>query len=112
MLRSRYVWALLAVLVLAGPSSAALGTTLDLEGPLTDVLEGWTMTAIDPAAPPSGAVYLSNVPEYHWWNGCSPTAAGMLFGYWDTQLGASNLFTAHDGNAAYWDKVNMTMSNE
>ncbi len=34
--------------------------------------------------PEAGAVILSNTPaDYDWWNGCSPTAAGMLFGWWD-----------------------------
>lgn len=37
--------------------------------------------------PPSpDAVILPGMPaDYDWWNGCSPTAAGMLFGYWDEQ---------------------------
>jgi subtilisin-like proprotein convertase family protein len=34
--------------------------------------------------PAEGAVILSNTPkDYDWWNGCSPTAAGMLFGWWE-----------------------------
>jgi len=34
--------------------------------------------------PQPGAVILPSVPaDYDWWNGCSPTAAGMLFGWWD-----------------------------
>lgn len=34
--------------------------------------------------PQPGAVVLSSTPaDYDWWNGCSPTAAGMLFGWWD-----------------------------
>lgn len=28
-------------------------------------------------------VILSDVPDYEWWYGCSPTAAGMLIGYYD-----------------------------
>jgi hypothetical protein len=36
------------------------------------------------SSPGAGAVILSNVPaDYDWWNGCSPTAAGMLFGWWE-----------------------------
>ncbi len=27
---------------------------------------------------------LSGVPSYHWIYGCSPTAAGMLLGYYDS----------------------------
>jgi hypothetical protein len=34
--------------------------------------------------PLPGAVILPSVPaDYDWWNGCSPTAAGMIFGWWD-----------------------------
>jgi len=39
------------------------------------------------------------VPEYFWHYGCSPTAAGMLFGWWDAQLGTTRLFA---GSAATW----------
>jgi hypothetical protein len=36
------------------------------------------------ASPGAGATILSSVPaDYDWWNGCSPTAAGMLFGWWE-----------------------------
>ncbi len=41
-----------------------------------------------------------DVPEYTWYYGCSPTAAGMLFGWWDAQPGTQNLF---DGDAStFW----------
>lgn len=30
-----------------------------------------------------GAATLSNSPDYDWWYGCSPTAAGMMMGYYD-----------------------------
>jgi hypothetical protein len=35
--------------------------------------------------PPSeDAVILDNLPaDFDWWNGCGPTAGGMLFGYWE-----------------------------
>jgi len=36
---------------------------------------------------------LSGVPSYTWTRGCSPTAAGQLFGYWDN-LGYGNLYDA------------------
>ena len=36
---------------------------------------------------------LDGVPSYTWTNGCSPTAAGQLFGYWDN-LGYDSLFDA------------------
>lgn len=38
---------------------------------------------------------ISGVPVYFWWTGCSPTAAGMVLGYWQSH-GYSNLPT---GNA-------------
>ncbi len=37
-------------------------------------------------------VVLSNVPDYEWWYGCSPTSAGMLMGYYDLH-GFSNLYS-------------------
>ena len=40
-----------------------------------------------------------NVPEYSWHYGCSPTAAGMLFGWWDSQAETTNIF---DGSASTW----------
>ena len=41
-----------------------------------------------------------NTVEYNWWLGCSPTAAGMLFAWWDTQGGKTDLY---DGDASVWD---------
>jgi len=35
------------------------------------------------AAACAGQVLLSDVPDYEWWYGCSPTSAGMLMGYYD-----------------------------
>ncbi|NLE38204.1 MAG: cadherin-like domain-containing protein, partial [Pirellulaceae bacterium] len=99
----------------AGPVENDLG---DLEGSvdLGWEMADWTMKYVNPASPPSGwnsATLLPYaVPEYHWWNGCSPTAAGMLFAYWETHLGKQNLYTFHDGNSAYWDRTNMNMSRE
>ena len=37
-----------------------------------------------------GTVYISGVPNYAWYLGCSPTAAGMVVGYWKNH-GYSNL---------------------
>jgi hypothetical protein len=39
------------------------------------------------------------VPEYDWWYGCSPTAGGMLTGWWDGRPGFENLY---DGDASVW----------
>jgi len=44
----------------------------------------------------SGDVMLSDVPAYSWCYGCSPTAAGMLAGYF-TQHGFPNLYTGPTG---------------
>lgn len=40
--------------------------------------------------------WLSGVPDYRWYYGCSPTSGGHLFGYWDNQSGYGNLY---DGDA-------------
>ncbi|MBM4020285.1 MAG: hypothetical protein FJ288_18520 [Planctomycetes bacterium] len=42
---------------------------------------------------------LPAMPQYEWWYGCSPTAAGMMAGYWDGLPGRTNLF---DGDARIW----------
>ncbi len=36
--------------------------------------------------------YLSGVPDYFWYHGCSPTSGGMLIGYWDNRPGFGNLY--------------------
>ena len=40
--------------------------------------------------------WLSNVPDYRWYNGCSPTSGGMMFGYWDNQTGYGDLYAGGD----------------
>lgn len=50
-------------------------------------------------------------PEYTWWNGCSPTAAGMLFAWWDDPNGGG-MTNLYDGDATVWDKANMNDENE
>jgi hypothetical protein len=47
-------------------------------------------------------VTLANFPSYSWYNGCGPTAAASIFGYYDL-LGYQNLFDA-DG----WDQIKLT----
>ncbi len=42
---------------------------------------------------------IPGVPEYIWWYGCSPTAGGMIIGWWDAQTGCGDLF---EGSAATW----------
>jgi hypothetical protein len=46
----------------------------------------------------AGTMYLSDVPEYDWFHGCSPTSGAMLIGYWDSKPGYENLFF---GDASY-----------
>ena len=47
-----------------------------------------------------GANPLSGVPMYTWWNGCSPTAGGMMVGYWDTnKAGYDTLF---EGDSSFF----------
>ena len=45
-------------------------------------------------------VVLDNVPHYEWWYGCTPTAAGSLMAYWDSQPGFENLYKK--GDAQVW----------
>ncbi|MCK4818293.1 hypothetical protein KA005_21160 [bacterium] len=40
-------------------------------------------------------------PDYTWWNGCSPTAAGMLFAWWDMPAGGGKT-DLYDGDATIW----------
>ncbi|MGC9316881.1 MAG: PEP-CTERM sorting domain-containing protein [Armatimonadota bacterium] len=48
-------------------------------------------------------VYLTDVPDYNWYHGCSPTSGGMVFGYWDRQTGYENLW---DGTAPLYANDN------
>ena len=71
--------------------------------------EGYNMYAANPGNVPGATTLPNDVPEYHWWNGCSPTAAGMLFAYWDTYLGREDLYA---GDSSNWDMVDMDMAND
>jgi hypothetical protein len=51
---------------------------------------------VDPILLSKSTVVIDGVPAYRWYNGCSPTAAGMLIGYWDSH-GYPNLV---DGDAS------------
>lgn len=53
----------------------------------------------DPATLVDGANPIGGAPTYYWWNGCSPTAGGMMIAWWDAQSGRTNLY---DGNAMVW----------
>ena len=64
---------------------------------LLDALEGpsWTPDGIIPEYTEAVVeVRIQNwedVPEYFWYYGCSPTAGGMLIGWWDAQPGCGYL---------------------
>ena len=47
--------------------------------PSKDLFRGSSIEALD------YEVVISGVPAYIWHNGCGPTAAGMIVGYWDGQ---------------------------
>jgi hypothetical protein len=40
-------------------------------------------SAVSQPSPLAGEPVTGAVPDYQWWYGCSPTAAGMLIGYYD-----------------------------
>jgi hypothetical protein len=42
----------------------------------------------------SSSGYISDVPNWHWYHGCSPTSAGMVLGYWRSK-GYSGLPTGN-----------------
>jgi hypothetical protein len=108
---------LIAALVLAAAAGAARAETKVLDGvpafydmtvvwpadppPSASGPDAFSTATLAPDAPrpPLGGVRLSGVPEYVWWYGCSPTAGGMMVGYWDGIQGRENLF---DGDARQW----------
>ena len=51
--------------------------------------------------PASGTtVVIPEVPAYYWYNGCGPTAGGMIIGYWDAH-GYPDLITGGDGTNSW-----------
>lgn len=59
------------------------------------------MAAVLAPSPALGAVKtISDVPNYTWYGGCGPTAAGMIIGFWDDH-GLENLITAGDGTNSW-----------
>jgi hypothetical protein len=44
----------------------------------------------------SNRMVLDNVPNYTWWYGCTPTAAGSMIAYWASQPGYENLYKKGD----------------
>ena len=60
------------LLVLSGATSLL---AIDSSGTLAGGTIGWYQC--------SAPVQLDNTADYSWWYGCSPTAAGMMMGYYD-----------------------------
>lgn len=58
----------------------------------------------------AGEVVLEQAPAYNWYHGCGPTAAGMIFGYWDLH-GLSNMFTASGSDLYQTSKVQDQISS-
>lgn len=85
----RYLVEFLVLLVSLAAFSSALALPEDAQstsGPMPPkvVSVGIASTAV------TGQKIISGVPVYIWKNGCGPTAAGMVIGYWD-KLGFGNL---------------------
>lgn len=54
------------------------------------------------------AVVLDNVPHYEYWYGCTPTAAGSLMAYWDSQPGFEDLYKPGDAQTWWGDSTQGT----
>ena len=88
----RIAFAILTMIVMVfGASSSLIGLNasaaqhVDFEGPMQS-----TSGPLAPASvaeygwiPPGDCVMIDGVPSYEWYNGCGPTAVGMVVGYWD-----------------------------
>jgi len=82
-MRRSITWAVVTVVLAMGPAAyGAVQVKYDLDS--SSIV---------------GANPLPGTPEYTWWYGCSPTAGGMMVGYWDGKPGYENLF---EGDASYW----------
>lgn len=82
-------------------------TTLGPDDPLLPLVasEGLTTATLLPedGKPIMGGNPVDGVPEYVWWYGCSPTAGGMMIGYWDAQPGRENLYKKGDSQVWWGD---------
>ena len=97
----------LVAMGLLGPGAYASGVVLEgvpdyapAPGDESTVLE----TFVDPGVTDMDLPLLdggvkSGVPTYIWWYGCSPTAGGMMVGYWDGKTGYEGLY---NGDASVW----------
>lgn len=66
-------------------------------------------TALLLSACPHGQadMVLEGVPRYLWWSGCAPTSAGMIIGYWN-----SDLYPFYQGDASVWSSSDARYSND
>ena len=88
----RAAFAILAMIAMVSGASSFL-IMLNASSAPPVVLEGPMQSTSGPLAPasvaennwiPSGDwVMIDGVPSYEWYNGCGPTAVGMVLGYWD-----------------------------
>lgn len=113
MMRQFLVGAVVTTMILAGTLStvradpAAEDPRSLVEGPIEAPL--LLENAINPPGP--GAVILSNTPaDYDWWNGCSPTAGGMLFGWWD-EAGVESFPGNHRNLPATYSNTSTNQTN-
>ncbi|MHC4716197.1 MAG: CARDB domain-containing protein, partial [Planctomycetota bacterium] len=96
------------LLALGGVDATDQGLRLAPEGYVYEDAAGGDVS-------PTGSRVLYDVPEYFWYNGCGPTAAGMVLGYWDltaypnyfvgdasTQTADVNAGIASAGHIADW----------
>ena len=51
--------------------------------PPPGLFDGYKVDTLAPLAGDTPQNIVAGVPPYHWHDGCGPTAAGMVIGYWD-----------------------------
>lgn len=74
-------------------------------------LPGWAIidvAQLNGEVPPMGSNPLIGVPQYNWYYGCSPTAGGMVVGYWDSHP-SGNWANLVEGNVSSWNTTAMNM---
>ena len=95
-MRIHKLTALIAIGLIAASGSTWAQEIDSLKGPTPRPLE--PIEGIVEGPLPLGAVVLDLPFDYDWWYGCSPTAAGLLFGWWE-EHGYPNVFA---GNHRDW----------
>ncbi len=73
----------------------------DTRGPRVGLVAAGLLVVCSLLATPLAAdvLVLPEMPRYLWWSGCAPTAAGMIFGYWNDP----GLYPFYDGDASVWE---------